>query len=253
MNIVRTPSYLFDLIYTLVERELRIRYKGSILGLLWAILSPLGTVLILYILFSRILPLNIPHYAAFIYSGLLPWTWFQASMYTSAAALNDNRDLVRKPFFPRLILPGVVMVTNFILYLLALPVLIILITVEGLSLTPALLYLPIVWFLLGIIILGFTMIISALGVLIRDIQHLLGVVMLLWFYMTPIFYEVPDQSTWLYLNPMAVLVAAHRDILMYGQTPHLLYLGILALLGGLLFLAGVILFRSLEDVFVEEV
>jgi lipopolysaccharide transport system permease protein len=253
MNIARSPSYLFDVIVTLVERELRMRYKGSVLGLLWAILSPLGTVLILYILFSKVLPLNIPNYAAFIYSGLLPWTWFQASMFSSAATLNDNRDLVRKPFFPRLLLPGVVTAANFILYLLALPVMLVLVVWEGLTLTPVLFLLPLLWLLLGILTLGFTLIISALGVLIRDIQHLLGVVMLLWFYLTPIFYDVPDQASWLYLNPLAILVKAHRDILLYGQAPQLPHLAILSLVSGFLFLGGLFLFRYLEDLFVEEV
>lgn len=253
MNIARSPSYLLDVILTLVERELRIRYKGSILGLLWAILSPLGTVLILYILFSKVLPLNIPNYAAFIYSGLLPWTWFQASMFTSAATLNDNRDLVRKPFFPRLLLPGVVTVTNFILYMLALPVLFVLLILEGLPLTPVLFLLPLIWLLLGILILGFALIISALGVLIRDIQHLLGVLMLLWFYLTPIFYDVPQQASWLYLNPLTILVKAHRDILLYGQAPQFTHLAILSVISSLLFLGGVFLFRSMEDIFVEEV
>jgi lipopolysaccharide transport system permease protein len=253
MNITRSPSYLFDVIITLVERELRMRYKGSILGLLWAILSPLGTVLILYILFSKVLPLNIPHYAAFIYSGLLPWTWFQASMFSSAATLNDNRDLVRKPFFPRLLLPGVVTATNFILYTLALPVLFVLVLWEGLPLTPMLFFLPVVWLLLGSLILGFTLIISAVGVLIRDIQHLLGVVMLLWFYLTPIFYNIPDQSSWLYLNPLAILVETHRDILLFGQMPKLLPLAILSLVSFMLLIGGLYLFRSMEDIFVEEV
>jgi lipopolysaccharide transport system permease protein len=253
MNNARSPSYLFDVVLTLVERELRMRYKGSVLGLLWAILSPLGTVLILYILFSKVLPLNIPHFAAFIYSGLLPWTWFQASMFTSAATLNDNRDLVRKPFFPRMLLPGVVTATNFILYLLALPVLFILLVLEGLPVTPVVFLLPVVWLLLGLLIMGLTMVISALGVLIRDIQHLLGVVMLLWFYLTPIFYDVPRQATWLYLNPLTILVKAHRDILLYGQAPQLSHLMILSVAGVVLFLGGVLLFRSMEDMFVEEV
>jgi lipopolysaccharide transport system permease protein len=253
MNIARSPSYIFDVILTLVERELRMRYKGSVLGLLWAILSPLGTVLILYILFSKVLPLNIPHYAAFIYSGLLPWTWFQASMFTSAATLNDNRDLVRKPFFPRLLLPGVVTITNFILYLLALPVLFVLLFLEGLSLTPVVLFLPLIWLLLGFLTLGLTLIISALGALIRDIQHLLGVVMLLWFYLTPIFYDVPQQASWLYLNPLTILVKAHRDILLFGQAPQLSHLAVMSAVSALLLVAGALLFRSMEDIFVEEV
>jgi lipopolysaccharide transport system permease protein len=257
MGLARSPAYFFDVILTLVERELRIRYKGSLLGVLWAVLSPLGTVLILRILFGTILDLGIPNYAAFIYSGLLPWTWFQAAVYTSAATLNDNRDLVRKPFFPRQLLPGVVTATNFILYLLALPVMFVLLALDGLPLTPALVLLPLVWASLAIFTLAVSIWVAAFGVLARDIQHLLGVLMLLWFYLTPIFYDLerigPVYSRWLMLNPLAGLVQAHRQVVLYGQAPDLALLLPPALIGAGLLAGGLVFFRALEDVFVEEV
>lgn len=253
----RNTGYYMDVITTLVGRELRIRYKGSLLGLLWAVLSPLGTVLILHVLFSKILPLNIPNYAAFIYSGLLPWTWFQSALITSASTLYDNRDLVRKPFFPRQLLPAVVTSSNFILYLLALPVMFLLLLIEGLTPAPALVYLPLVWLILGAFTLSCAVLAAALGVLIRDIQHLLGVGMLLWFYLTPIFYDpgriAPEQARWLMLNPVAVLVQAHREIVLYGRPPDMAALGIVALLTLVLLVASRAFFRGLEDVFVEEV
>jgi lipopolysaccharide transport system permease protein len=252
-----SPRYLLDVVLTLVERELRIRYKGSILGILWAVLSPLGTVLILHVLFGSILQLGIPNYASFIYTGLLPWTWFQAATYTSAATLSDNRDLVRKPFFPRQLLPGVVTLTNFILYLLALPVMFLLLMIEGLSLTPALLLLPLVWFGLGLFTLAVALWVAALGVLVRDIQHMLGVVMLLWFYLTPIFYDPyrisPQAARWLMLNPVGVLVQAHREVVLYGQAPDLPSLGMALAAGTILLAGGLAFFQALEDVFVEEV
>lgn len=251
------PVYLVDVITALVGRELRLRYKGSLLGLLWAILSPLGTVFILHFLFTRILPLNIPNYAAFIYSGLLPWTWFQAAVQTSAATLMDNRDLVRKPFFPRPLLPAVVTATNLILYLLALPVLLVILVIEGLPLTLALALLPLVWLAQALFTLACATLVAALGALIRDVQHLLGVGMLLWFYLTPIFYDLdrvtPAQARWLLLNPMATLVRAHRAIVLYGQTPDWGALGLTALVGAALFGASLAVFGALEDLFVEEV
>ncbi|MGH2521107.1 MAG: ABC transporter permease [Anaerolineales bacterium] len=257
MNIAQSPSYLFDVITTLVGRELRIRYKGSVLGFLWAILSPLGTVAIMHFLFTRVLPLNIPHYASFIYCGLLPWTWFQASVLTSASTLIDNRDLVRKPFFPRPLLPAVVNSTNFMLYLLALPVLLVLLAAEGVPLSPMLALLPLVWLVQAIFTLAFGVLFAALGVLIRDVQHLLGVGMLLWFYLTPIFYDLdgvaPDAVRWLRLNPMAIVVQAHRAIAIQGQAPDWRALGLCALLGAALLGLSLLLFRTLEDAFVEEV
>lgn len=251
------PRYLYDLVATLVGRELHIRYKGSLLGMLWAILSPLGTVAILHILFTKIVPLNIPNYAAFVYSGLLPWTWFQSAVQTGAATLLDNRDLVRTPFFPRPMLPVVVTSTNFLLYLLALPVLLLVMIVEGIALTPALLALPLIWLALGLFTLACTLLVAALGVLIRDVQHLLGVGLLLWFYLTPIFYDIdrvgPERARWFAFNPLAVLVTAHRAVTLNGTLPNWAALGGWTLASCALLAASLALFRALEDAFVEEV
>ncbi len=257
MIVARSSGYLWDIVATLVGRELRIRYKGSVLGILWAILSPLGTVVILHILFTKIVPLNIPNYAAFIYSGLLPWTWFQATVQTGAATLLDNRDLVRTPFFPRAMLPAVVTGSNFMLYLLALPVLLLLILMEGIVEIPALLLLPVIWLVQAMFTLACTILVSALGVVIRDVQHLLGVGMLLWFYLTPVFYDLdriaPDKAQLFLLNPMAVLIQAHRAVTLYSRAPAWPALALWAVLSSLLLAGSLVVFRTLEDAFVEEV
>lgn len=257
MRIAQTPGYWWDAIQALVGRELRIRYKGSMLGLLWAVLSPLGTAIVLYLLFSRIVPLHIPHYTAFIYSGMLPWAWFEAAVQSGATTLSDNRDLVRKPFFQRPLLPAVVMSTNFMLYVLALPVLVVLLLIEGVPLSPTLLLLPVVWAVQAVFTLAVITLIAALGVLIRDVKHLLGVGMMLWFYLTPIFYDLdiapPAVSRWFALNPLAVLVRAHRDLTLYGRPPDWPTLGLWALVSLGLLGGSLALFRWLEDAFVEEV
>lgn len=250
------PGYSWDVIVTLVGRELQIRYKGSALGLLWAVLSPLGTVAVMHIVFTTILPLGIENYAAFVYAGLLPWTWFQTAVQTSASTLFDNRDLVRRPFFPRLMLPAVVTATNFMLYLLALPVLLLLLLIEGLPFTPALFFLPAIWLVLAIFTLGLSTLMAALGVLMRDVQHILGVVLMFWFYLTPIFYgadQLGEEQRWLLLNPLTTIVSAHRRVALEGLPPDWGALGICLLAGLALLALSFTLFRALEDTFVEEV
>jgi homopolymeric O-antigen transport system permease protein len=246
-----------DTLRALVSRELKVRYKGSLLGVLWAWLSPLGTVLILHLLFTRIVPLQIPHYAAFVYSGLLPWTWFQGAVTTAASSLLDNRDLVRMPFFPREVLPGVVTATSFLLYLAALPVLGLLLVAESVPLTPALLLLPLVWAVAALFILAATVLVSALGVLVRDVQHVLGVVLLLGFYLTPVFYDLdrvaPAQARWLRMNPLTILVEAHRDVTLFGRAPDWTALLACAGMGAALLGIAVLVFRAFEHVLVEEV
>ena len=256
MSAGESAGHRLDALRALVGREFRMRYKGSFFGIIWAILNPLGTVVVLQYVFTRILSIETPHFAAFIYSGLLPWVWFSTAVQTGASTLVDNRDLVRTPFFPRPLLPWAVTCTNFLLYLIALPVLLTLILAEGLPLTPALLALPAIWIVLGVLTLGVTVLIAAIGVIVRDVQHLIGVVLVFWFYLTPIFYDlkqVPDASTrWFALNPMASLVSAHRAVTLYGQFPDWRELGYWVV-GSACFLAlSLLIFRGLEDGFVEE-
>jgi lipopolysaccharide transport system permease protein len=248
-------GYYLDAIGVLIGRELAIRYKGSVLGLLWAVLSPLATVAILYFLFTHILPLGIPHYSSFVYSGLLSWTWFSAAVHTGSSTLLDNRDLVRKPFFARPLLPVVVVGTNFLLYLLALPVLLILLMIDGLAPTSALLLLPLVWGVQALFTLACTMLMAALSVVVRDMQHLLGIILLMWFYLTPIFYnlgQLPAEKARLFvLNPMAVIVQSHRAITVAGLPPDWPALAGVVAISSLLLIFSYIVFRSLEDTFVE--
>jgi lipopolysaccharide transport system permease protein len=252
---LRLPYYV-DVVSALIAREFAIRYKGSLLGVLWAIVSPLAMVAILYAVFTRIIPLNVAHYSSFVFTGLLPWTWFSASVLSGATSLLTNRDLVRKPFFARAVLPVVVVGTNFLLYLLALPVLMGSVLLEGLLPTSALLFLPLVWLVQAIFTLALTMLVAALSVIIRDVRHLLDVVLMLWFYLTPVFYDVrllpQETGRFFVLNPMAVIVEAHRDILIAGFLPDLMALAGTALTGVLVLLFAYTIFRVFDGAFVEE-
>jgi lipopolysaccharide transport system permease protein len=245
-----------DTLQALVGREFRIRYKGSFFGVLWAILSPLGTVAILQFVFGRVMSVSVPHFEAFIYSGLLPWIWFSAAVQTGATTLVDNRDLVRTPFFVKPLLPGVVTCTNFLLYLAAFPVLLLLLVADGIPLTPAFLALPAVWLCQALLTLGITVLIAAIGALVRDVQHLMGVVLLFWFYLTPIFYDleqVPRESMrWFSLNPMTPIISAHRAVTLYGRFPDWSELAAWTLIGVVVLIVSLRVFHALEDAFVEE-
>jgi lipopolysaccharide transport system permease protein len=203
------------------------------------------------------LPLDIPHYAPFVYTSLLPWTWFQVSVTNGATALLDNRDLVRKPFFVRPLLPAVVAGSQFVLYLLALPVLLVLMLAEGMPIRPGFLLLPLVWMPLAVWTLACTTLVAALGVLIRDIQHLLGVVLMLLFYLTPVFYDLdrvpPRAAALLRLNPIAVIVEGHRALTSGGPMPSWTALGLWGLGGTALLVMSLALFHALEHQLIEEV
>jgi ABC-type polysaccharide/polyol phosphate export permease len=190
-----------------------------------------------------------------MYSALVPWVWFSNAVLTGATTLVGNRDLVRTPFFPKALLPVVVTSTNFLLYLLALPVLLGMLVANGIPLTRALIALPAVWIIQGMLTLGFTVLIAAIGVLVQDMQHLMGILLVFWFYLTPIFYDLnripPDAARWFALNPMAAIVEAHRSIMFYGRYPNWLDLGYVALVSTVLLGISLMIFRTLEDAFIE--
>ena len=211
---------------------------------------------VLQFVFTKIIALDVPDFAAFIYSGVLPWVWFSTSIQTGATALTDNRDLVRTPFFMRPLLPVVITCTNFLLYLFALPVLLALLLFEGLPLTGALVTLPAIWLVLGILTLAVTVLIAAIGILVRDVQHLLGVVLTFWFYLTPIFYDVADiprdVARWFSFNPLVPVVEAHRNVTLHGRWPNWTDLALWTVIGLIVLAISLAIFRALEDVFIEE-
>lgn len=229
-------AYLRDLLRELVGRELKLRYKRSALGAAWSLLVPLAQLLVFVFLSRSVLQLEIPHYPVFVFTGLLSWNWFQSSLLLATGSVTDNRMLIRRPGFPAAILPAVTVMTGLIHYLLALPVLLVFAAVSGVPLTPALLAFPLIVALQFALTLGLAFLLASLHVTFRDLQHLLGILLTLLFYLTPVFYSprnVPEQYHALFqLNPMATVLAALRRVLLEGQWPewgHLLGLGALAL------------------------
>ncbi len=248
--------YLRDLLRELVVRDMKLRYKRSILGIAWSLLNPLAQLLVFHFIFSLVLPLNIPNYSAFLFSGILVWTWFQTSLFTATGAIVDNPDLIRRPGFPMAILPVVTVMTHLIHFLLALPILLLFLLLSGTQFTSAILTLPLVIVLQFLLTLSLAYLVAAIHVTFRDTQYLLGIFLLLGFYLSPIFYEtslIPGRYQLFYrLNPMVGLVDAYRAILMRGELPnHLPLLALGGLAVGVLWFGYKVFMRSSYR-FVEE-
>jgi lipopolysaccharide transport system permease protein len=256
MMSARDLRHACDLVRALVGRELKLRYKRSLLGLLWSLVNPLLQVVAFSFLFRSVLPLNVPHYPAFVLCGVLAWTWFQSSLVLASAAVVDNRELIRRPGFPTAVLPAVTVGTHLVHYLLALPVLLVFVLLDGGRFSPALVLLPLVVAVQYVLTLGLAYPIAACHVTFRDTQHLVGVLLTVFFFFTPVFYDarsVPEQFRPLYdLNPMVHILAAYRGLLIQGEAPDLAGLLLLAAVAVLLVWAGHGLFRHLSYRFVEE-
>jgi len=252
----RRLVYLRDLLCELVVRDMRLRYKRSILGVAWSLLNPLAQLLVFSFLFRLVLPLNIPNYPSFVFTGVLAWNWFQTALFLTTGAITDNRELIKRPGFPVAVLPVVTVTTNFIHFLLALPGLLLFIVFDGGRLTGAALLLPFVIMLQFLLILSLGYLVATFHVTFRDTQHLLSVFLMLLFYLTPVFYDasiLPARYRALYnLNPMVHLITAYRAVLIQGGLPDLRALLILGVLvGGVLWL-GYTVFTRASCHFVEE-
>jgi lipopolysaccharide transport system permease protein len=248
--------YQFDLLRELVLRDLRLRYKRSLLGVFWSLLNPLLQLLVFTLIFGVVLPLKIPNFPLFLFVGLLAWNWFQASLTEATGAIVDNRDLVRRPGFSTTILPLVPVTTNFIHLLIALPVLLAFLLAGGVPLTPFALMLPAVFAVQFVVTLSLAYIVAALHVSFRDVRYLLAVALLLGFYMTPVFYDpsaIPPAFQPLYhLNPLVTIIESYRDLLLYGDMPQFHWLLLMALAGAFALWWGVRLFKHKSIHFAEE-
>lgn len=248
--------YLFDLLHMLVVRDLRLQYKRSVLGIMWSLLNPLVMLLVFNFLFKLVLSLNIPKYSAFAFSGLLVWNWFQMSLLQSAGAITNNRDLIRQPRFPAAILPGVTVTTHLIHFLLAFPVLALLLINGDAKPGMTLLALPLVMAIQFVLTLSFAYLFAAINVTFRDTQHLLSVILTVFFYLTPVFYDasaVPERyKLFYYFNPMAQLVEAYRAVLIHGTLPNWSLLIVTGLVSVGLLRFGYQVFKQVSYRFVEE-
>ena len=252
----RRLIHMRDLLRELVVRDLKVRYKRSLFGIAWSLLVPLAQLLVLYIVFRRLLPLNIPNYTSFLFTGILPWSWFQSSLMGASGAIVENRELVHQVGFPVGVLPSVTVISQLIHFILALPILAVFLVIDQCAPSAALLMLPVVIAIQFCLTQSLAYLVATFQVIFRDTQYLLGIFLFLFFYLTPVFYDsaaIPGAYSALYqLNPLVHLLDAYRSILIRGQFPDARPLLLLALLSFVILLVGYMVFIRARDRFVEE-
>lgn len=246
-----------EMIYSLVRKELRGRYKSSILGFLWTFINPLCQIIIYTIVFSNIFRMNVDKYYIFLTVVMIPWVFFTSSITGGAVSIVNQQDLIKKIYFPREVLPISYVTSCFVNMLLSFVVVfgMLLVTGWGVNLR-ALIYLPLVMLVEYVLCLGFTMIISACTVYVRDLEHIMGVLMMAWIYLTPVMYDmeyIPENLMPIFMmNPMTPVAIAYREILYYKQVPELSNLMLSIGVGVVSLVLGSIIFAKLQKNFVEE-
>ncbi len=212
-----------QLIWALALKELKIRYKRSVLGFLWALLNPLLLMLVLSVVFSTIMTANIPHFAIFLLCVLLPWTFFSQSLTYAAESIVGNGDLIKKVSVPKLVFPVAAVVSNMINFVLSMIPLVLIVIAMRHPFHLTWFYLPVPLFALTIFTLGATFFFAAANVYYRDVAHILQVLLNVLFYVTPIIYSIdfiPAKDRWmLKLNPLQYMLNGFRLSVYYGLMP----------------------------------
>ena len=246
-----------EMIASLVKRDLKGRYKGSVLGFLWTFINPLLQLLVYTLVFSEIMRSGIEDYYMFLFVTLIPWIFFSTSFSGGANCVLDQQNMIQKIYFPREVLPIAFVTSQFINMLLSFLVVFAVMIVMGYSFSAlALLCLPIIMIVEYILSLGLAMLMSAICVYFRDLGYLASIVAMAWQFLTPVLYDVsmvPEKFMMLFrLNPMTSVIIAYRDILYYAKVPEMSTLLTAALVGIGALAIGWFTFDKLQKRFVEE-
>ncbi|MDX2243466.1 MAG: ABC transporter permease [Leptolyngbyaceae cyanobacterium bins.302] len=254
-----------NLLKTLVQRDLDARYKGSILGNLWPLLNQLVQLLVYTYVFSVILqvklnvkglPANSLTFGLWLFAGLLPWISFTSGLIQAATSVINQPSLVKKVVFPLALLPLVPVLSTFIESSMGLMLLITFIALSAQTIHGTVCLLPLIWIPQLLLTAGLGYLLASLTVFLRDIPQTIGVLLNLWFYVTPIIYPVtaiPESfRAWVWrCNPMTTIVEVYRDLVLIGQVQHLLQWSVTWLVSLLIFLGGWFVYRRLRPAFAD--
>ncbi len=245
------------MLWSLVLSELRTRYRGSFLGFLWTFINPLLMLLVYTFVFSKIMKVVMPHYPTFMFIGLLAWNLFASGVQSSSSVIVRQGSLVKKIYFPREILPLSVVGGSVINYAFSLVILIPFLLVSGFYPTFYWFYIPIILLMETILTVGLALLFASLTVYLRDLEHMLNIFMMLWFYFTPVVYSLsmlPGRMSVIFkFNPVADAVLAFQSVLYYNQSPHWKLFVYGCFVSIVLLLLGWSIFNRLSRRFAEEV
>ena len=240
-----------DLIWHLVQRDLRVRYRRSTLGLLWTMLQPLLMMLILHVVFSHAFRMELYGYPVYALAGILFWNFFSQSIVASMNSLRGNASILSKLPVPKAVFPVATVVSGVVNLGLALVPLFGILMFTGHPMTLALLFLPVSILLAALFTLGAGLLLSPLAVFFSDVVELVTVVLTLMMYLTPIFYPMtilPEQYRWVVrFNPVRSILEVFRDPIYYGKIPPASHLAVCAALALVVLAIGAFSFRRSSD------
>jgi lipopolysaccharide transport system permease protein len=247
-----------ELVRNLVIRDIKLRYRNSVLGFVWCLGNPLLMMAVFTVVFTILMPTDIPKYPVFILCALLPWNYFNTSIMGAIDSIVGNAHLIKKVYFPREVLPLSIVLANLVNFLLALIVLFAMLFAFRVRLTPWALYLPLIILIQTIFTLGLALIFATLNVFYRDTKIIMEVGMLAWFFLTPVIYQIedlfPQYARLMYwVNPMASFISWYRIVLYHGISMEPGFIFRTFVTSVIALVIGYLVFTRYSPVFGEEV
>ena len=244
-----------ELIRALADKEVKIKYKSAVLGRLWSLLNPLLLMLVFSIVFSVIIRVEVENFPVFLLCALLPWFYLSFSLTAATTSIVDNASLIKKTYFPHEVIPLSIVLANLFNFLISLVLLFVFLLYYSIFPSWSWFYLPIIVLLQSVFILGLCLLGSAMHTMFRDVKYIVELILLVWFYATPIFYPlsfVPDNiRPFFLLNPLTVFIKLYRQILLYRQMPEAGLLFIAFVLSMAFFAFGMIFFSVKKKRFAD--
>lgn len=246
-----------ELLKSNVKKEIRGKYKGSFLGVLWSFINPLLQVLVYAIVFPYIMRIQTDNYLIFLIIGIIPWTFFTTVINQGMITVRMNSGIIKKVYFPREILPISVATSGLVNFLISCIIILLFCIFGGVGISWHLIFLPLIMLIEYIFSLGLVLGLSAINIYIKDTEYIVQFILNMLFYATPILYQsslFPSKIRWILdINPMAQIINSYRDIFLYHQIPGLSNIIYILIISVIVFFIGLAIFRKLEKGFAEEV
>jgi homopolymeric O-antigen transport system permease protein len=253
-ELIRDSLRYRELIWALALKDLKVRYKRSVLGFLWALLNPALLMIVLALVFSTIMRMNMQHYAIFLLSVLLPWTFFSQSLAYAVESIVGNGELIKKVAVPKLVFPVAVVISNLINLLLSIIPLALIVLAIRHPFHWTWVYLPVPLLILSIFTLGATFLFATANVYYRDVAHIVQILLQVLFYVTPIIYSAdmfPPKYRWAFhLNPLNYLFNGFRLAVYNGQLPRIQSIAASLVCALIALVIGFAIFRRHQSQFV---
>lgn len=258
MRLFRELYNYRELLKTNIKKDIRGRYKGSFLGILWSFLNPLLQVLVYYIVFPYLMRGTIPNYMVYLITGMIPWNYFLMTVSIGTTTIKANGGILKKVYFPREILLISQVCSGWVNFMISCVIILIFCAVFGVGFSWQLILVPVLSLVEGLMILGIILILSAINVYVQDVEYIVQFILNMAFYGTPVIYSLSQFSgtgilyNLVKLNPLTMLIDAYRDCFLYHVWPNWGQIGIVFLLGLVVTVFGFWVFRKLEKGFAEE-